>query len=275
MTVELSRLNCRFLFASQTFRLLETLCKQTVLLFTCSLNSLLPLNTVLISFLFQPNVLTIRRLEPPRLPCLVLWLSFTCTHFTLNLWFTFPLPQFLHDHVTFILELLNLFCFLPCLKNLLHVSVFFVLEIVNTVLYFLFVESCLFKRKFSSLGCRLEVMLNESLSISLGTGLRVVWFVGLKRFGRFRWSDWPAWPCRSATFVRLSIVVQASQKRGRSEFGTYLCNLWRKRLRFVVDWVLFQTYTVVTLLLGHHYAIASSRDRLVVRGFCYNFTCNY
>jgi hypothetical protein len=168
---------------------------------------LLTLDSVLVSFLLQSDVLTVRRLESSRLPCLVLRLCFACPHFALNFWFTLPLPQFLHYHIAFIFQLLYLFRFLPSLKNLLHVSVFFILKIVNSIFYFLLIKSGLFKCELGSLSCGLEIMLYKSLSIPLGTRLRVIWFVGLERFGWLRWSNWSAWPGWSATFVGLSIVI--------------------------------------------------------------------
>jgi len=42
-----------------------------------------------------------------------------------------------------------------------------------------------------------------------------------------------------------------------------------------VDRVLFQAYTVVTLLLGHHYAVPARVNGLIIRGFGYNFASNY
>jgi hypothetical protein len=207
MTVELACLNRSFLLSSQIFCLLETLCHQAILFFASSLNSLLTLDAVLVSLLLQSDVLTVRRLESSRLPCFVLRLCFACSHFALNFWFTLPLPQFLHYHIAFILQLLYLFCFLPSLKNLLHVSVFFVLKIVNSIFYFLLIESGLFKCELGSLSCWLKIMLYKSLSIPLGTRLRVIWFVGLERFGGLCWPDWSAWPCWSATFIGLNIVI--------------------------------------------------------------------
>lgn len=77
------------------------------------------------------------------------------------------------------LQLLNLFRLLPSLKNLLHVSVFFILQIVDTIFYFLLIKPGLFQRKLSSLCSRLEIMLDEALSVTLRTRLRFVRFVRL------------------------------------------------------------------------------------------------
>jgi len=59
MAVELACLNCRFFLTTQTFSLLESLGKQSILLLACSLYPLLALSSVLVSFLLQSDVLGI------------------------------------------------------------------------------------------------------------------------------------------------------------------------------------------------------------------------